>query len=1189
MKPAFREYLQRATLLLVWIRRRSVKIAVSVALTLVVGVALTLGFVAYSVRFGDDANLRKEVILAKLAQETPIFYLDGKTQLGSFFGDAHRQYVSLDQIPDELIKAVVSSEDKNFYSHRGIDFGATAKAFLEGLGQRNFHRAGSSITQQTVKILFNDWEHSFRRKFSEATSALKMERLYSKRQILEFYLNQFHVTGNGNGIAVAARYYFNKDVRDLNLTEAAFIAGSVKNPTKFNPFTKTSQQGRLNAEKAAFDRKNYVLRRMRQDGTITEEVFQQALPLSVPFNHGEFQSGEVSLIELVRRQLENPEILAALGIKDSEDLNHAGIKVYTTIDSQLQADAQLAVRRNLSRLDTIIRGYKTEAKPKFKRYSELVPNEFYYGLVTAINRDAKTPSIEVSFGMATGTVATDSLQRLGSTLSVATGQSGAFHVKNILKGLRPGDVLFTQVLSYDPKSHWADLDLQKRPEINGGLIAVDGGEIRAVVSGFDTSGYNRSVFGTRQPGSVFKSIVFYAALQLGWSILDQLQNEPQIFPYQNRFYYPRGAHESPYDDETMLYAGAESENIATVYLAAHLLDRLTFEDFKKILGLLDLLPSAGEAPADFQFRVAKRLGVSLDKDGVKEYQLANAVADISPDLIFSGKQSLLKSLRDMWWGRGYDLELSRLTKHSAKAKQQGEAAQRTKLVLNNYQRMRELEASLATDWSRIKLAVELRGAVAAFQNPEILSLIKRFHIAPAQGEDPTGPGLAYWGTLPPAAESLLIDRATTPLTAPDAEMIWGSTVDKASSQEDVKLDGYLPVAILQQLTAKLEARYAVAMADHDPYGLYQFYQHHDFRLATGLNYLIALSQAMGVQSKLSPVLSFPLGTNAVSLADIAKIYQTFIEGKIYRFFDSGPPNQLNLIRRIESSNGTVLYEAKRQETQLVDPRLSGQIQEILRKVVTNGTATVLMQDLTVSAPELLAANKEGAVGAPKLQLANPQIRVPVFGKTGTTNDFTNGTFAGLLPYPTEAAAPLTVVHSYVIAAYAGFDGNQPMRKGQFRGFGGLVALPAWSEFARNVIKHKEFGKFVDYLDLTTIASHEWPLRTDDSLPKFKIDLVKGTVLSDQDIVTPEMQGPPAPLAAEQASKMEIAAQHHDVFVRLPGKAEGSVYSPDRIVNLFTPPRSEATDDAFDAEGLESESNPSAALDSEAASAAQGDW
>ena len=144
-----------------------------------------------------------------------------------------------------MISAVISVEDKHFYHHVGIDLLALVTGLTKGLlnGGR-FRRGGSTITQQTVKNIVNDWDATFARKFREMVKALQLETLYDKHQILEFYLNQFHVAGNGSGIGIAARYYFNKEAKDLTLVESAFIAGSLKGPSKYNPFIKSSSAAR---------------------------------------------------------------------------------------------------------------------------------------------------------------------------------------------------------------------------------------------------------------------------------------------------------------------------------------------------------------------------------------------------------------------------------------------------------------------------------------------------------------------------------------------------------------------------------------------------------------------------------------------------------------------------------------------------------------------------------------------------------------------------------------------------------------------------------------------------------------------------------------------------------------------------------------------------------------------------------
>jgi membrane peptidoglycan carboxypeptidase len=250
-----------------------------VLLATIAGVSAGIGMasvVAWQVYFGDDSSLRKTTIMAKIKEETTLYYLDETTRIGSFFESQHRRYIPIEEVPPHVNNAVIAAEDKNFYHHPGIDPVAIFKAFSEGIATGgHFRRGGSTITSQTVKNIMGDWEASFSRKFREMIKALQLERLYTKQQILEFYLNQFHVAGNGNGIGIAAKYYFNKDVKDLNLVESAFIAGSVKGPGKYNPFIKFTQKARDQAISHANERKNYVLRRMYEQEWISKDEFEE--------------------------------------------------------------------------------------------------------------------------------------------------------------------------------------------------------------------------------------------------------------------------------------------------------------------------------------------------------------------------------------------------------------------------------------------------------------------------------------------------------------------------------------------------------------------------------------------------------------------------------------------------------------------------------------------------------------------------------------------------------------------------------------------------------------------------------------------------------------------------------------------------------------------------------------------------
>ncbi|SME96974.1 transglycosylase domain-containing protein [Pseudobacteriovorax antillogorgiicola] len=1053
-----------------------------------------ISVVVFQVYFGDVSELKKSTILARINEETTIYTLNEEQKLGSFFNESHRSYVPIDEIPTHMIRAMVASEDKNYYNHSGVDPIAISKAFWEGVSSGlRFRRGGSTITQQTVKNILDRREHTFKRKFKEMIRALQLERMYSKEQILEFYLNQFHVTANGKGIGIAAKYYFNKDVQDINLIEGAFIAGSVKAPSKYNPFIKYTKAKRDKALLEANRRKNYVLRRMYEQGWISEAELKDAWDQPVPFNRGKFRTREVALVSLVRGQLDKKEILDALGMDSIQELNHAGLRIYTTIDKKMQDVAQLAMRRNLSRLETILQGYRVEDPELFKPLRSLEVNQFYYAKVDKIVK-GKDPKIFVDFGLPKGVVPSKSLIRTAKILNLPTYKGYKFHLDEILNTTKVGDIIFVEVMSYDKDTNQAVLEIKKRPSINGGLISVDKGEVRSVVAGFDNKGYNRAMFAARQPGSVFKSVVYFAALQLGWSVLDQLDNERRLFSIQGTYYFPRPDHKSPYKDVSLLWAGVKSENLATIYLTKNLLSKLNFDEFKTLLGSSGLLPEDDEAPRDYHYRVAKETGVQLDNSGIKEYLLGRTIEDMKPDLVFSGRLSLLRDLSKLWWGRGYLAELQNLYLIEPDEISNRERATRINLLKRNYERMGVLARSAREDWDRLGQEIQRIGPEGVFMDEALTTILSRFRVMSSSSRPTLGyvrelPGEEYVPTKPDEEITLQPPpgRSLNPL---DVQAIWGG-MDSLGGQsniqlDDILLDAYLPLKYYEKIRAGVEDRYRLVMTQKDKYSLYQYFHHHDFKIAVGLKYLVDLGRAMGVYSRLEPVLSYGLGTNEVSVAEVAKVYQTFKSGKIYRFFEEGPQNQLNFVRRIEDRDGNVLWEAKKEEFQLVDPCYAAQMGEILRKVVTHGTGRRARGELYLDLSEVAGISAGQRKG---------KIRIPAYGKTGTTNDYTTAYFAGYVPYPSSARAALDPMEgANVIASYVGYDLNQTMQRGPFRISGAMGALPVWTDYAKGLLKVQEYGEYLDKFDLNLISRQVWPLKFHECTSGTKVDLPRGTII-----------------------------------------------------------------------------------------------
>lgn len=1075
----------------------------SLLFSVAIGVSAGLGglaVVGYQVQFGDTEALEKTTILAKLQEETRIYYADGKTQMGSLFENKHRRYISIDEIPPHVQNAIVAAEDKNFYEHFGFDVFATGKAFIDGVTKGGRFRGASTITQQTVKNLLNDWEMSFTRKIREAIRAIQLEKIYDKKQILEFYLNQFHVAGNGNGIGIAARYYFDKEVRDISLVEAAFIAGSVKGPSKYNPFIKYTKKSKERARFFANQRKNYVLSRMYEHKWISEDEYLEAKQAPVPFKKGEFRTTEVTLVDLVRTQLKKKEVLDALNLESADQLNIAGYKVITTIDHELQESAQLVMRRNLSRLETILKGYKSESKKNYKTLPSLQTNEFYYGKVSKLKGTSiKDFEIQLSFGLPEGTISHDSLVRYAKLLDLPVGHAKGYkhHLKELRKKIKVGDILFVEAKNYDKSSHHADLELHKRPDISGGMIALDKGRVKAVISGFDTQGFNRAMYARRQPGSVFKSLVYFAALQLGWSVLDTIDNDRQVFAYQGNFYYPRPDHASPYDETSMLWSGIMSENLASVSLAANLLDKLSFTQFKKLLDFMGLLPESGERARDYHYRVARKIGVELSNEGIKAMQLKNSIEDLAPDLVFSGENKTLQTLRKMWWGNGYENELQALYQADKEKYTSKEMRTRRDLALNNFKRMSLLAERIQSDWTLIENAVAEKGPQAVLQDDILKEVLGRFSVLSEAGSQP---GLAYdiydleeeqpKQNEEPSYSIHLRGKHGRPLNAMDIQAIWKNSEESwfqenanSISITDVKLSGYLPLNLYIKLQKDIDDRFNEIVAEDADYKLRSYFQHYDFRVGLGLNYLVELCRSMGVFSHLEPVLSFPLGTNDITANEVAKMYQTFIDGKTYRFFDKGPENQLTFISKIEDRFGNLLYEPKAIIHDLATPSQASQMREVLHKVVTHGTARSRARG------ELYVELEEGTEGKKK-----NKVRIPAFGKTGTTNDFTTSYFAGFMPYPVDFGQPLNPSNSYVISTYVGYDQPKEMRRGRQRIYGGTGALPAWTDFAKEIIKIKNYRDYIDPFDLQVISKKEWPLAIEGGTQQKMVDLPRGLIL-----------------------------------------------------------------------------------------------
>jgi penicillin-binding protein 1A len=422
------------------------------------------------------------------------------------FARERRVELSYDEFPRVLIQAYTSAEDKTFFTHHGIDFPGTLKAVFNytlHIGRAGRVPGGSTITQQVAKYLLKDSSYNVGRKAREAILAFRLESTLSKQQILEIYLNSIFLGRNAYGVQAAARAYFDKDVNELTLPEAAYLAVLPRAPANYDPERATQK---------ALDRRSYVLREMYKNGYITEDQYKTAAasPLgTIRYGSNEkFAQQGGYFMETVRR-----ELIKQFG-QDAKDgpnsLYSGGLWVRTSMDPKLQDAAAQSLRDGLVRFDggrswsdlgmTIDIASDWAAKLDRAPVGTGYPD--WFKAVVLSKGDG-----QATIGFANGSTGT--LPASAAAMPVR-GRGGA-----AFDALKPGMVIIAKQTG---PGLW---QLKSVPEISGGMLAeeVHTGRVLAMQGGFDVVGssYNRAIQAERQPGSAFKPIVYVTALENGFT------------------------------------------------------------------------------------------------------------------------------------------------------------------------------------------------------------------------------------------------------------------------------------------------------------------------------------------------------------------------------------------------------------------------------------------------------------------------------------------------------------------------------------------------------------------------------------------------------------------------------------------------------------------------------------------------
>lgn len=457
----------------------------------------------------------------KLSVPLRVFTNDNK--LIGEFGKKRRAPLKYSEIPPQMINAFLSAEDERFFSHPGVDYQGILRAVWHIIRTGEKGSGGSTITMQVARNFFLSNEKTYIRKLKEIFLSLKIEQEFKKPKIIELYLNRIFLGNRAYGIGAAAQVYYGKSVEQLTLEQIAMIAGLPKAPSANNPISNPVR---------AKGRREYVLRRMLKLGFISDEQFKIAnnQPISAKL-HGQATEAESPYIaEMVRNE----------AIKRFGDSAYTeGYKVYTTINSNLQVNAQNALRNALMNYD-IRHGYKGPEirieQLHSKSDEELSSIVADYGAVgnllpaVVIEIDELSATVFLPDGTRTK-IEKEGLKWARKYLS---DNSRGPKIKNASDVLSVGDLIRIRrdTTTKDDKQI-TSYTLTQVPEVSGAFVAIkpDNGAILALVGGFDyyTSKFNRVTQAKRQPGSGIKPFIYSAALKKGYSTASLINDAPVVF------------------------------------------------------------------------------------------------------------------------------------------------------------------------------------------------------------------------------------------------------------------------------------------------------------------------------------------------------------------------------------------------------------------------------------------------------------------------------------------------------------------------------------------------------------------------------------------------------------------------------------------------------------------------------------
>jgi penicillin-binding protein 1A len=536
------------------------------ALFIVTALLGTLGGLVFV--YADDVAAISALDDYKPSTITRLMAADGQ-QIGEFATE-RRVVIRYEDIAPALRQAIIASEDAEFESHFGISVSRLLVTAIRDLGTGHRMRGASTITQQVARMLFlqdymrggvfaRSGTEGLERKLKEWIIAFQLEKRYTKHEILAFYANHVPLDHGAYGVEAASRMYFDKSAKDLSLEEAASIVAIIPTPSRLSPFR--------NPEQNISRRNNYVLRRMAEEGYITTAEAAEAAkrPLVLQGQPAAAASIAPYFVEEIRKVLEQKY--------GADALYQTGLRVQTTLDAKLQEAANVALDRGLRRLDKRRTGYRKATQNlvvdgkdiqtfKHERWSQaILKGDIVPAVVTYVPEPKQKGNARVR-------IASHEIELPPAAFQWTrrTSPSTIFTV---------GDVIEVEVRELEGNVPTV-LGLEQQPLVQGAVLAIDNetGQIRAMVGGLDftRSKFNRATQARRQVGSLFKPIVYTAAIDRGFTPVSIFVDEPVSYePGPNQPPYEPLNYDRKFEGPvTLRHALEDSRNIPAVKAMAEL-------------------------------------------------------------------------------------------------------------------------------------------------------------------------------------------------------------------------------------------------------------------------------------------------------------------------------------------------------------------------------------------------------------------------------------------------------------------------------------------------------------------------------------------------------------------------------------------------------------------------------------------